>query len=326
MRRLRNAFSMIELILVMVVLGIVASISSSLIVKVYEGYILQRAVYRASVSTEIVSTQLVNRLTYAVTDSIIARKINTNTKSLSDIKSIQNLNLTSNAEKEKFGILEWIGYDNDSFSAQIKPGWSGYCDINRSEEIGTSQIIRVITPGSDINFAKNTIGYLGKIGAKNTTIYNGAVLFSGGEYSNFKLYDPSCMGFVNSKCISRVLTLETPDAKPEIRISKNTDSNQKKVITDQYKLVWSAYAVVPENLDSAKATYDLFLYSNYQPWLGETYKQGDKNLLAKNVTQFKFYGQGSIVRFKICIREETGFEVTDPTNNLGLCKEKVVIK
>jgi hypothetical protein len=309
----------------MVVLGIVASISSSLIVKVYEGYILQRAVYRASVSTEIVSTQLVNRLTYAVTDSIIARRINTETRYISDIKSIQNLNL-SISDKEQFGILEWIGYDNDSFSAQTKPGWSGYCDINRSEEIGTSQIIRVVTPGSDIDFAINTIGYLGQIGGKNSSIYDGAVLFSGGEYSNFKLYDPSCMGFVNSSCISKVLTLEIPEIKPEIRVEKNLDLNQKKVITDQYKLVWSAYAVVPENLDNDKLTYDLFLYSNYQPWQGETYSNGNKNLLAKNVTQFKFYGQGSIVRFKICIREETGLKVTDPANNLGICKEKVVIK
>jgi len=326
MRRLRNAFSMIELILVMVVLGIVASISSSLIVKVYEGYILQRAVYRASVSTEIVSTQLVNRLTYAVTDSIIARKINTNTKNIADIRSIQDLNLNV-TDKEKFGILEWIGYDNDSFSAQIKPGWSGYCDINSSEEIGTSQIIRVITPGSDtnINSSKSIIGYLGKVGAKNSTIYNGAVLFSGREYSTFKLYDPSCMGFVNSSCISRILSI--PNAQiPDIRIQENINPNQKKVITDQYKLVWSAYAVVPENLDNDRLTYDLYLYSNYQPWLGETYKQGDKNILAKNVTQFKFYGQGSIVRFKICIREETGLKVSDPANNLGICKEKVVIK
>ena len=323
---MKKAFSMIELILVMVVLGIVASISSSLIVKVYEGYILQRAVYRASVSTEIVSTQLVNRLTYAVTDSIIARKINTSTKNLSDIKSIQNLNLTT-TDKEKFGILEWIGYDNDSFSAQIKPGWSGYCDLNRSEEIGTSGIISLITPASDLNFAKNTIGYLGKIGGKNSTITNGAVLFTGGEYSNFKLYDPSCMGFVNSGCISRVRSNPTPSlTKPEIKIYENKNPNQKKIITDQYKLVWSAYAVVPENYDNKRLTYDLYLYSNYQPWLGERYKQGDRNLLAKNVTQFKFYGQGSIVRFKICIREETGFEVTDPANNLGICKEKVVIK
>jgi Tfp pilus assembly major pilin PilA len=316
---------MIELILVMVVMGIVASISSSLIVKVYEGYILQKAVYKASVSTEIVSTQLVNRLTYAITDSIIARKIGTDTKNISDIKSIQNLNLDDD-DKEKFGILEWIGYANDSFSAQTTPGWSGYCDINRSEEIGTSQIIRVVTPGSDLDFAENTIEYLGKIGGKRSTIDDGAVLFSGGEYTNFKLYDPSCMGFVNSDCISEILTLETPEEKPEIRVEKNVDSNQKKIITDQYKLVWSAYAVVPENFDEEKLTYDLFLYSNYQPWLRETYTDGDKNLLARNVTQFKFYGQGSIIRFKICIREETGFKVTDPTNNLGLCKEKVVIK
>jgi len=331
MKKFRSGFSMIELVLVMTVMGIVASVSSSIIVKVYEGYILQRAMYRANISTELVTTQIVNRLTYAVPNSLIARKIDTNpsNRDIDDIHTIQNLNLDDNDEKEKFGILEWIGYDNDSFSATKIPGWSGFCDINKSEEL-SSISIRIFTPGSDtdLNSASNIINYLGAVGGMGSTINDGALLFSGREYSNFRNYDPSCMGFINSECISKILDMvSTAPSTPEIRIEKNIDPNQKKIITDQYKLVWSAYAIVPENRDDDKGTYDLYLYSNYQPWRGENYlSHGDKNLLAKNVTQFKFYGKGSIIRFKVCIREETGLKVDDPENNLGMCKEKVVIK
>ena len=338
MKNFRSGFSMIELVLVMTVLGIVASISSTIIVKVYEGYILQKGVYKGNIATELVTTQIVNRLTYSITDSIILRKTTSNPAlhSINDIKSIQSLKFASDTLKKQFGILEWIGYDNDSFSATHTPGWSGFNDVNRSEEIGTSQIIRVVTPASNLNSAKSIIGYLGKVGNKNSTLLgDGAVIFSGGDYSNYKSYDPSCMGFVNSQCISRVTSIQVSGSNQEIRIQKNTNTNQKKIVTDQYRLVWSAYAIVPGLLnrktkvftpnatDPRTGTYDLVLYSNYQPWENETYKDGDYNLLAENVTQFKIKGEGSVIRFKICIREDTGLKTED---NLGICKEKVVIK
>jgi len=323
MKKFRSGFSMIELVLVMTILGIVASISSSIIVKVYESYIVQRATYRASVSTEIVSTEIANRLTYSITDSLIARKVNTSSRSLSDIRSVKGLRTLSEADKLKFGILEWIGYDNDSFSATHNPGWSGFDDVNRSKEIGTSGTIDIFTAGSNLNSADSIIRNLGRIGNKGSTMYSdGAIIFSGSEYSNFKEYSPSCMGFVNDKCISKIKYKKVTET-PDIPIAKNVDSNQKKIISDQYRLVWSAYAIVPENENKEKGTFDLFLYSNYQPWKGEVYKNGDRNILAKNVTQFKFFGQGSIIRFKICIREDTGFKDND---SLGICKEKVVIK
>ncbi|MBL0721949.1 MAG: prepilin-type N-terminal cleavage/methylation domain-containing protein, partial [Sulfurovum sp.] len=317
MKNFRSGFSMIELILVMTVLGIVASISSTIIVKVYEGYILQRGVYKANISTELVTTQIANRLTYAITDSIILRKTTSDPAlhSIDDIRSIQSLKFSDETLKQSFGILEWIGYDNDSFSATKKPGWSGFNDINRSEEIGTSKIIKVPTPASNLNSATDIIGYLGKIGNKNSTLLaDGAVIFSGKEYSNYKSYDPSCMGFVNSQCISRVASIQTSKTPQEIHIEKNTDANQKKIVTDQYRLVWSAYAIVPgilnrktkiftpNAIDPRTGTYDLVLYSNYQPWKNETYNNGDFNLLAENITQFKIKGNGSIIRFKICIK------------------------
>ena len=289
----RSAFSMIELILVMVVLGIISSISATLIAKVYESYILQRAIHRASLSTELATTQIANRLTYAIGGTVIARKGGT-------IVPLQNI------PSNDYNILEWIGYDNDSFSSQNTPGWSSYCNVEESTATN------IVTPGSNLLTAKSIITNLGG------NINDGAIIFSGGEYSNTKLYHPNCMGYTGDRtCISRITSVTATNINIE---------NDSRIITDRYKLAWSAYAVVPENLNADRGTYDLFLYSNYQPWEGEGYLNGDRNILATNVTQFKFYGQGSVIRFKICIREEIGLKNADAKDNLGICKEKVVIK
>ncbi len=53
MRSFRKAFSIIEIVFVIVILGIVASIASDIIVQVYDSYIVQRAVYRVNYKTEL---------------------------------------------------------------------------------------------------------------------------------------------------------------------------------------------------------------------------------------------------------------------------------
>ncbi|MCW8821398.1 MAG: prepilin-type N-terminal cleavage/methylation domain-containing protein, partial [Sulfurovum sp.] len=63
---LRTAFSMLELIFVIIILGIVSSIGAEIIAQVYESYIVQRATHRSSIKTELAATQIANRLTYAV--------------------------------------------------------------------------------------------------------------------------------------------------------------------------------------------------------------------------------------------------------------------
>jgi len=53
LRSFRKAFSIIEIVFVIVILGIVASIASDIIVQVYDSYIVQRAVYRVNYKTEL---------------------------------------------------------------------------------------------------------------------------------------------------------------------------------------------------------------------------------------------------------------------------------
>jgi len=146
---LRPAFTMVELVFVIVVLGIVSSIGAEIIAQVYESYIIQRAQYRASTKTELALNQIANRLRYAIPGTVSARA----TKG-SAMKRITELSSTDDK------VLQWVSYDGDSFEAiksdaNRNPGWSGFCDINAS----TSTTIS--TPGSNLALAKDIIKNLG---------------------------------------------------------------------------------------------------------------------------------------------------------------------
>ena len=122
----RTAFSMLELVFVIMILGIVSSIGAEIIAKVYESYIVQRATHRSSVKTELAATQIANRLTYAVPGTVIGRISQTDPT----YRAIDDL------DAETYKIMQWIGYDADSFSCSYccsrRPGWSGLCDIDDS--------------------------------------------------------------------------------------------------------------------------------------------------------------------------------------------------
>ena len=148
--RQRSAFSMIELIFTIVILGIVSSIGAEIISQVYESYILQRAQYRSSMKTELALNQIANRLRYAVLGTVGFRPNLTG--------SFKNIT-EPNTGNDK--VLQWVSYDGDSFEAMTsisrRPGWSGFCDINLS--VSTSTVLS--TPGSNMNLTTAIIANLG---------------------------------------------------------------------------------------------------------------------------------------------------------------------
>ena len=112
-------------------------------------------------------------------------------------------------------------------------------------------------------------------------------------------------------------------------ITIRVTDNNVKVMTDQYKLVWSAYAVVPTKINATERSdrgfkstdeiYDLTLHYNYQPWNAETYSENNSTLVT-NVESFRFVGKGDTIRFKICVVESIG------NTSIRSCKEKAVIR
>lgn len=304
---------MLELVFVIVILGIVASIGSSIIVQVYESYIVQRALHRTSTKAELAATQIANRLTYRISSSVIGRIPSGTFKPIDELQP---------GDSDTHTVLEWIAYDNDGFSAQSIPGWSGFCDVDSPATTRTN----ISTPGSSLD---NTNTIIGKLSNSTKSITNAAIVFAGHEYSPTINYIANCMGFTDNSCIYR-LSATNPD---DISLPIN-DNGGTLVMTDQYKLAWSAYAVVPTQVTGTDLTdrgfqagdliYDLALHYNYQPWSttgAASYDSGSSsNTLITNVESFRFTGKGDTIRFKICIIESIG------DSTIRSCKEKAVIR
>lgn len=312
---MKKAFSLIEVIFVLVILGIVASISSQIIVQVYESYILQNALYKTTTKTELVATQIVNRLTYSIMGTTIAKDPNTN----GIVEKVDWIKLEDIPPYDNnFTTIEWIGYDNDSFSAGNTPYWSGianYETASRDSFISpASQFSSVATIMSNLSKKEST----SKVDLTNTKPAGLLFFQQDNEYRNGLEYSPLCMGLIddtNTSCIFPVKIGSTDDNLTFTRV------NEPKIITERYKLAWSAYALVPEDLDG-DGLFDLFLYSNYQPWNHENYKDdGEKNLLIKNISVFKFTENGGVIQLKLCATENIGADY-----NISSCKEKAIIK
>ena len=323
MNQTRKAFSLIEVIFVLVVLGIIASISSSIIAQVYENYITQKALYNVTTKTELVSNQIVNRLTYRIQGTTIAK----DPKSTGFVEGTDWIMLKDIPKADNnFTAIEWIGYDNDSFTASTastvndSPGWSGIANYK------TATRNFMTTPASKLQVTADIMENLSAIdgNAANakvqlTSAKPAAVLFA--QKSNYYRtgleYSPTCMGLIDPTkrdCI--------------FRVAHNGDTNltfvdnKPKIVTERYKLAWSAYALVPvDEAPIGDGLYNLYLHYNYQPWNGEDYNNGFKSLLVANVSVFKFTENGGVIQFKLCATENIG-----QTYNISTCKEKVIIR
>jgi len=324
---MKKAFSLIEVIFVLVILGIVASISSQIIVQVYENYITQNALYRTSTKTEMAINQIVNRLTFSIEGTTISKDplhppYSKATEDANWIK-LKGIDITLPNYK-RFTTIEWIGYDNDSFSAGEAPYWSGLANYNGSATTRNN----FETPGSQLGLANNIIKNLSnsKVALDSTgTGSNGglpAVLFSGEDYSSTIKYDPACMGLINehnTTCISSV-SMSAINGATNFTFS----DNRPKKIYERYKLAWSAYALVPQEIMKngvGTGLFDLNLWYNYQPWNGDKYTDGKHSLLITNVSVLKFTENGGVIQLKLCATENIGADY-----NISSCKEKAIIK
>jgi len=308
-----KAFTMIELVFVIVILGVVSSVGATIIAQLFENYITQRATHRVGLKTELAINQIANRLSYRINDTVIAKRPDNNTfLPLRDV----NIGITN---KNNI-ILEWIGYDNDSFSAAAQPGWSGYCDTATTNDDGI--LGHIATPYSNLAFTQTVISNLnGGANQQWALLFNlqGGVFDDAVDHS-----DTSCYGYNgNTTCIHNV----GQQNNTTLWDSTMPASNNTR-ITDQYKLAWTAYALVPVDdagdlIDVGGSTdFNLQLRYGYQPWNNLQYDNNvSQSIIARHVTAFKFLEQGGTLRIKLCMTENTGDAV-----NVSVCKEKVVMR
>ena len=296
----RLAFTMIEMIFVIVVLGVVAAIGSGIIAKIYESYIYSRSINTLQTKTELALSQIAKYLSYRVKDSTIARKLPPNDTNITSLPMADNT----------YKILEWIGYDNESFEGNsTTPGWSGFVDL-ASPNTSKSQID---TAGSQLSYTEDVISTL-SYGDVNLSDANSsaAIIFTGlpNQFDIVKYGWNDYNGTIDHDYVLRVKKI--PGNEDILQFVENNAST----VYEHFQLVWSAYAVVPEG---TAGDQNLSFYYNYRPWMGDKYSDGNKSTLMEHVSTFKFRQIGSTIRLKLCIFNPIGLDF-----NMTFCKEKVV--
>ena len=305
---MKRAFTLLELIIVIVILGIIAMMSFNAIMNIYSNYFQTRTVNELETQTEIALEQISKRLEHRIKPSVIARKPSGGFLPLNDSR----VNLNSGYE-----ILEFIPYAyeifNDVPSGNKAGRYSGYVDLANS-----SPATGLISPGS--NFSTEVVETIKDLTCKDNA--SGCVDFKDKDGGVVAIFSDVYYDVQNSFGYKDNLNLDI--AKVGVK-SIDGDTLEisgfaNKQISEQYHLAYTANAIVPEQStdpkDTANGVFDLNLYYNYRPWMGQGYKNGEKATLAKNVTRFVFIEKNGVIVLKLCMRAKNS-EIT-------ICKSKAV--
>jgi len=163
---MRKAFTMLELVFVIVIMGILAKFGTELLYQTYETYVYSNTLNRLEMQSEMAVKQIANRLQYRIKDSTIAR--NTPGDAAEPIGSNSGDEL----------VLEWIGMDIDGWRSSGAPTWSGFIDLAASSK---DQLVSpgsttasvdgaIFFIGSDVDLTSN-FGWGGAIGDQSASIH-----------------------------------------------------------------------------------------------------------------------------------------------------------
>ena len=301
----KKAFTLLELVFAIVILGIVAMIGTDVISQMYQGYIKSKSTNKLQSKTAQVLDIITTRLGYRIKDTAVT-----------SINGALNtyLKLNDPSISAKHNILEWIGYDNEGMigewdsSKKRFSGWSGFIDLDNPSTTNK----QFVTSGSRLDFAREDILSLsdGEIDLNQITPKkSAAIIFKCKSNNSIASY-----GYLGASHTS-VYKVKRHGLSNEILDIEDADTSDTTIdYCEQYYLVWSAYAIVPEG--DNENDFNLTLRYNYQPWENERYTQGKKTILSEHVTTFRFIQIGSKVRVKLCLK--------DPQTNFSFCKEQAV--
>ena len=321
---MKRAFTLLELVVVIVVLGIIAMMSFNAIMNIYSNYFQTRTVNELETQTEIALEQISKRLEHRIKPSVIARKTD------GDFLALNDSGVTLAQDYE---ILEFIPYAYEIFNDVIsldandnvieqggKAGrYSGYADLAKS-----SPATGLISPGS--NFTTGVVETIKDLTCKDDTRNSKCVDFKNKDGGVVAIFSDVYYDVQNSFGYKGAGNLDI--AKVGIKggatgVDGDTleiSGFANKQISEQYHLAYTANAIVPEQsqsqADKDNGVFDLNLYYNYKPWMGQGYKTGEKATLVKNVTRFVFTEKNGVIVLKLCMRAKNS-EIT-------ICKSKAV--
>jgi len=312
----RFAFTMIELIFVIVIMGIIGKFGVEFLAQAYKSFLYEKVNHQLQSESEMAVEMIASRLQYRIKDSVIARTdFPANGANPIPIGSATGTN---------YIVLEWIGSDSDGFRGDTKPYWSGILDLD------DSNATILTSPDTNTTAVNNLIDFLSD---SNSSFSDAAIYFIGSNSDAAHDYGwDGNISYINQHkgAIHPITSTGTLD---QFTSSSGTDFSGVDLY-EYYQLAWTAYAVVMEDYNATgDNTGTLKLYYNYQPWRDKdgdgSSDQFDDNIttirsatIMEHVSTFKFMSIGSIMKIQVCTKSSV---LKDHGGDYSLCKEKTIL-
>ncbi|MDK9693179.1 MAG: prepilin-type N-terminal cleavage/methylation domain-containing protein [Sulfurimonas sp.] len=298
----KSAFTLIELLLVIVIIGILSKFGIELLFQAYNNFIFSNTNNTLQSQSEAAVETIASKLMYRIKDSTIARYPG------NTYEPVSSSSLGENAT-----VLEWIGADMDGFrgDTSTQPLWSGIIDL-RHPDTNTSALVSPETNTSAIN---NLIIALSDGGSG---INDAALYFVGSDSDVYTSYGWGGALETQSGAMHPIHINGTINQfVPVDGLTGAVNDFSGVDVYEYYQLAWTAYAVELADYNTTTKTGTLKLHYNYQPWRGESYTDGNSSIIMENVSTFRFTGVGSIIKIQVCVK-------TDLMEEYSLCKDKTV--
>ncbi len=323
----KKAFTLIEMIVVIVVAGILSAGTFIALKEIYLRSSKSKAISELSRNSELVSSQVASLLYDRVPSSVIG--YNTVSKSY---QSIYEINTTYN-------VLEWIATAKESFEHR---DFSGFVDMNASNPLTDT----LSSPDTSISAISQTIQ---KKFDTTQNIYDNnlvALIFAGS-------FDSGSLALTNDFNNSFGWHGGNSSLIYDINSSSNGNSiilkSHPNEIYEKYYLVDSAYAIargedLNRTLLESSCHFDLsvikqddfnrtmFLFYNYRPWNKETFcadpnilnsesREGNVTVLSTETEGFELNLVNSNLQFSLTLKRDIS---SDKKHFITISKQKVI--
>ena len=302
----RLAFTMLELVFVIVIMGILGKFGTEFLAQAYKSFIFSSINNNLQSSSASAVEFIAKRLENRIKDSVIVRLLPTSTP----------VSISSAVNGAQYTVLEWVGADVDGYRGNSNaatphnPNWSGIIDLFPSN----NTLLK--SPGTDTAAINSMIQALS---GTDSSISDAALYFLGSDNDIDQGYgwDGNLTNITIQKGVMHPIQAKAAD---EFESSTGVDFTGIDVY-EYYKLAWTAYSIVYKDDGSGKNKGNLTLYYNYQPWNGVTSTNATAKsaLLAEDVSTFRAMAIGSIIKIQVCTKSSL-----IENEEYSLCKEKTI--
>jgi prepilin-type N-terminal cleavage/methylation domain-containing protein len=309
----RAAFTLIELIFVIVVMGILSKFGVEFLAQAYRNYIYQHVNNKLQNSSSIAAEYISNKLKYRVKDSVIVRNPS-NTDWSTNFKALEG-----ESNLPGYDVLEWIAYDIEGFrgGSSAVPYWSGIIDKEYAH--ATPIPTDLYSPGTNTTNVNDVIDVLSS-GA--TSISDAAIYIMSSDSDIYTDYGWDANAITDQQRAMHPIQSDTNTSKFLSSNAQNMAIVNANLDDARYKLAWTAYAVVYNPGNNYDGT--LTLYYDYQPWNGEKYTDGKSAIIMEHVSAFRKRQSFGVIKIQVCTKSEYVKQIDTDEEQYAVCQEKTI--